>query len=102
MGLSQLAEPQFEEIYYDNKGGDFRHHKPTPYNKDQKVVHLKHKPQKFSPNKGKQKFLPGGSYVPYNLRNFNNIKSNMKKHRGGLGANIGTEKWFQKKLKTEK
>ncbi len=28
MGLDQLYEPQFDEIYYDNKGGDYKHYKP--------------------------------------------------------------------------
>lgn len=103
MGLEQLAEPHFEEIYYDNKGGDFKHQAPTPYDKNQKVVHLKHKPEHHLINKGKQRFdKKTGIYVPYSMKNYKDLQTNAKKHRGGLGANIGTDKWFKKKLMTEK
>ncbi len=53
-------------------------------------------------NAGQQKWRDN-KYVPYNLKNFKDLQQNqVQQRRGGLGANIGTDQWMKKKIKTEK
>ena len=65
MGLSQLAEPQFEEIYYDNKGGDYKHVKPKYKSKLQPTMYE----NQYYANK--QKFKNGDEgYIPHTYKEY--------------------------------
>ena len=51
-------------------------------------------------NTGMQQFDENG-YVPYTMKDYKTLAS-AKLIRGGLGANIGSDKWIKTKAKTEK
>jgi len=51
MGLNQLNEPAFEDIYYDNRGGDYMHKAPSKY-----ISRINPNMEVMKPNVGKQEF----------------------------------------------
>ena len=66
MGLSQLAEPEFAEIYYDNKGGDYKHVKPTKY-----ISKIQPKEKTYYRTASLQKFKNGDEgYIPHTYQEY--------------------------------
>ena len=41
-------------------------------------------------------------YKPYGLKDYQDMKDQVPKDLGGLGSNVNTEDWYQKKQKMEK